>query len=176
MDFQLNPPFLPSDFAQATGRQAACFSHESKRRGERLGLNDDEIAFYDALADKGSARELMGDEQLRKIAQLLVKRVRNSVSIDWTLREKVRAQIRSPSAEGVLRHKAAEAGLAERLRIDSAGTHGYHVGEPPDRRAIRQAREVPDPYYGDLSDYEHALDLIEEAMPGLLRRIRQALG
>ena len=38
------------------------------------------------------------------------------------------------------------------------------------------AREVPDPYYGDLSDYEHALDLIEEAMPGLLRRIRQALG
>lgn len=38
------------------------------------------------------------------------------------------------------------------------------------------ASEVPDPYYGDLSDYEHALDLIEEAMPGLLRRIRQALG
>lgn len=67
---------------------------ESKRRGERLGLNDDEIAFYDALADNGSARELMGDEQLRAIAQILVRRVKNSVSIDWTLREKVRAQIR----------------------------------------------------------------------------------
>ena len=67
---------------------------ESDRRGERLGLNDDEIAFYDALADNGSARELMGDEQLRTIAQLLVKRVKNSVSIDWTLREQVRAQIR----------------------------------------------------------------------------------
>ena len=67
---------------------------ESNRRGENLGLNDDEIAFYDALADNGSARELMGDEQLRTIAQLLVKRVRKSVSIDWTLREKVRAQIR----------------------------------------------------------------------------------
>ena len=67
---------------------------ESNRRGENLGLNDDEIAFYDALADNGSARELMGDEQLRTIAQLLVKRVKNSVSIDWTLREKVRAQIR----------------------------------------------------------------------------------
>ena len=67
---------------------------ESDRRGERLGLNDDEIAFYDALADNGSARELMGDERLRAIAQLLVKRVKNSVSIDWTLREKVRAQIR----------------------------------------------------------------------------------
>ena len=45
---------------------------------------------------------------------------------------------RSPSAEGVLRHKAAEAGLAERLRIDSAGTHGYHVGEPPE--FVRPAR------------------------------------
>ena len=67
---------------------------ESDRRGERLGLNDDEIAFYDALADNGSARALMGDERLRTIAQLLVKRVKNSVSIDWTLREKVRAQIR----------------------------------------------------------------------------------
>ena len=67
---------------------------ESKRRGERLGLSDDEIAFYDALADNGSARELMGDEQLRAIAQILVRRVKNSVSIDWTLREKARAQIR----------------------------------------------------------------------------------
>ena len=67
---------------------------ESDRRGERLGLNDDEIAFYDALADNGSAKELMGDEQLCVIAQILVRRVKNSVSIDWTLREKVRAQIR----------------------------------------------------------------------------------
>ena len=145
---------------------------------------------------------------------------------------------RSPSADGILRHKAAEAGLAERLRVDSAGTHGYHIGDPPDPRAIRQAgtrgydlsplrarqltrqdfqdfdlilgmdqghmqrmanlapagakaevmlfmdcaeprpsvREVPDPYYGDLSDYDHALDLIEEAMPGLLSRIQRALG
>ena len=67
---------------------------ESDRRGERLGLSDDEIAFYDALADNGSARALMGDEQLCAIAQILVKRVKNSVSIDWTLREQVRAQIR----------------------------------------------------------------------------------
>ena len=67
---------------------------ESDRRGERLGLNDDEIAFYDALADNGSAKALMGDEQLRAIARILVRRVKNSVSIDWTLREQVRAQIR----------------------------------------------------------------------------------
>ena len=67
---------------------------ESDRRGERLGLNDDEIAFYDALADNGSARALMGDERLRAIARILVRRVKNNVSIDWTLREQVRAQIR----------------------------------------------------------------------------------
>ena len=42
---------------------------------------------------------------------------------------------RSPTAEGVFRHFVSEAGLAEQIRIDSAGTHAYHVGEPADRRA-----------------------------------------
>ena len=42
---------------------------------------------------------------------------------------------RSPTAEGVFRHHAESAGLGERLLIDSAGTHAYHVGEPADRRA-----------------------------------------
>jgi protein-tyrosine phosphatase len=42
---------------------------------------------------------------------------------------------RSPTAEGVFRHHAEQAGVAERLHIDSAGTHAYHTGEPPDRRA-----------------------------------------
>lgn len=42
---------------------------------------------------------------------------------------------RSPTAEGVFRHFLAEAGLADKVRVDSAGTHAYHVGEPPDRRA-----------------------------------------
>ena len=47
---------------------------------------------------------------------------------------------RSPTAEGVFRVAAARAGLLERLHIDSAGTHGYHAGEPPDHRAIVAAR------------------------------------
>jgi protein-tyrosine phosphatase len=47
---------------------------------------------------------------------------------------------RSPTAEGVFRHYAAAAGLDDLIEIDSAGTHAYHVGEPPDRRA-RQAAE-----------------------------------
>lgn len=64
------------------------------QRGAELGLTDDEVAFYDALADNGSAREMIGDEKLRIIAQMLVDRVKQSVSIDWTLRENARAQIR----------------------------------------------------------------------------------
>jgi protein-tyrosine phosphatase len=46
---------------------------------------------------------------------------------------------RSPTAEGVLRARAEARGLADRLLIDSAGTHGYHVGEPPDPRTVRAA-------------------------------------
>jgi protein-tyrosine phosphatase len=46
---------------------------------------------------------------------------------------------RSPTAEGVFRHHATEAGIIERLHIDSAGTHAYHAGEPPDHRAVTAA-------------------------------------
>jgi len=47
---------------------------------------------------------------------------------------------RSPTAEGVLRHQAKLDGLEDRLKIDSAGTHGYHIGDPPDRRSVAAAR------------------------------------
>lgn len=140
---------------------------------------------------------------------------------------------RSPTAEGLLRHMAAEAGLADRLTVDSAGTTSWHAGEPPSAPAIARARlrgydlsalrarqavaedhmrfdlllamdrghlahlqrlrpeggsaelalfldvladqpvrEVPDPYYGDDRDYDHALDLIEEGCRAWLNRLR----
>jgi type I restriction enzyme R subunit len=63
-------------------------------RGERLGLNKDELAFYDALADNSSATQVMGDDQLRIIARELVEKVRGNVTIDWTLRDNVQAQLR----------------------------------------------------------------------------------
>lgn len=47
---------------------------------------------------------------------------------------------RSPTAEGVFRHLVREAGLQDSIRIDSAGTHDYHVGSPPDERSSRHAR------------------------------------
>jgi len=63
-------------------------------RGEALGLSDDELAFYDALETNDSAVKVLGDATLRTIAQELVRTVRANVSIDWTLRENVRAQLR----------------------------------------------------------------------------------
>ena len=67
---------------------------EADRRGERLGLTEEEIAFYDALEVNDSAVKILGDDILRAIAQELVQAVRNSVTIDWTMRENVRARIR----------------------------------------------------------------------------------
>ena len=67
---------------------------EANERGERLGLSEDELAFYDALETNDSAVQVLGDETLRAIARQLVETVRNNVTIDWTLRENVRAQLR----------------------------------------------------------------------------------
>jgi type I restriction enzyme R subunit len=63
-------------------------------RGESLGLNDDEVAFYDALEANDSAVLELGDETLRKIARELVDNVKRNVSIDWTVKEGVRAKLR----------------------------------------------------------------------------------
>jgi type I restriction enzyme R subunit len=64
------------------------------KRGEDLGLTDDEVAFYDALAMNESALKAMGDDKLKIIAAELITQVRKSVTIDWTLREGARAKIR----------------------------------------------------------------------------------
>ncbi len=64
------------------------------KRGDALGLTDDEVAFYDALAANGSAVKAMGDDKLKVIAAELITQVRKSVTIDWTLRESARARIR----------------------------------------------------------------------------------
>jgi type I restriction enzyme R subunit len=67
---------------------------EANARGEKLGLSEDELAFYDALETNDSAVQVLGDETLRTIAQELVKSVRANVTIDWTVRESVRAKLR----------------------------------------------------------------------------------
>jgi type I restriction enzyme R subunit len=67
---------------------------DAAKRGEELGLNDEEIAFYDALAENESAVEVMGDQQLAVIALELVKSVRDNVTIDWTVKQGARAKMR----------------------------------------------------------------------------------
>ena len=67
---------------------------EASARGEQLGLSEDELAFYDALETSDSAVKVLGDETLREIARELVATVRRNVTIDWTVRENVRAQLR----------------------------------------------------------------------------------
>jgi type I restriction enzyme R subunit len=63
-------------------------------RGEKLGLSEEELAFYDALEVNDSAVKVLGEPTLVKIARELVETVRKNVTIDWTVRENVRAQLR----------------------------------------------------------------------------------
>jgi type I restriction enzyme, R subunit len=67
---------------------------EALKRGESLGLNEDELAFYDALEVNDSAVQVLGDAWLRSIAKELVENVRKNTTIDWTRRENVRAKLR----------------------------------------------------------------------------------
>ncbi|MFD0879506.1 type I restriction endonuclease subunit R [Variovorax dokdonensis] len=68
--------------------------HEAASRGERLGLNADEMAFYDALATNEAAVRELGDETLKKIAVELTQSLRGSLSVDWSVRASVRARLR----------------------------------------------------------------------------------
>ena len=66
----------------------------AQARGEELGLNEDETAFYDALETNDSAVAVLGDETLKTIARDLVENVKRNVTIDWTVKEGVRAKLR----------------------------------------------------------------------------------
>jgi type I restriction enzyme R subunit len=68
---------------------------EAQRRGEDLGLSDDELAFYDALEVNDSAVKVLGDENLRIIARELVETVRQNVTIDWAVKEAAQAKLRT---------------------------------------------------------------------------------
>ncbi len=67
---------------------------ESEEHQESLGLNEDEVLFYDALVANGSATEVMHDDKLRDLARVLVQQVRNDATIDWQVRERVQAKLR----------------------------------------------------------------------------------
>lgn len=87
------PGALPNE-PQGFGRKLARELREADRRGEQLGLTEEELAFYDALETNDSAVKILGDETRRAIARELVAAVRTNVTIDWTVRENVRANLR----------------------------------------------------------------------------------
>ena len=67
---------------------------ESNKRGDELKLNEDELAFYDALANNDSAKQVLGDKQLAVIAIEVFKSIKGNATIDWSLKESVRARLR----------------------------------------------------------------------------------
>lgn len=67
---------------------------EAEKRGERTGLTPDELAFYDALADNESAREIMGEDILKQIARDLTQSIKKNISVDWAIRESVQAKMK----------------------------------------------------------------------------------
>jgi type I restriction enzyme R subunit len=66
----------------------------ARARGEETGLSEEEIAFYDALADNESAVEVLGDDKLKVIAHELVAGLKQNVTVDWAHRESARARLR----------------------------------------------------------------------------------
>jgi type I restriction enzyme R subunit len=67
---------------------------KADKRGEEMNLSDFELAFYDAVANNESARELLGNDTLRELAVYLVETVKNNATIDWTIKESVRAKLK----------------------------------------------------------------------------------
>ena len=76
-----------------------------KKEIEKLGLKKEELAFYEALAQNQSARELMGDEVLSKLAKEITDTLRKSMTIDWQYKEGVRARMRILVKRALQRYK-----------------------------------------------------------------------
>lgn len=74
-------------------QMAKDFQDDLKRESD-LGLNGDEVAFYDALANNESASRMLGDETLKKIAVEITEKLRKSTTVDWQVRDSVRAKLR----------------------------------------------------------------------------------
>ncbi len=87
------------------------------QRGDALGLNESELAFYDALADNESAVREMGDEMLKKIAHELTEKLRNSTTVDWQKRDSVRARLRNLVRITLRRYKYPPEMQEEAIRL-----------------------------------------------------------
>jgi len=90
---------------------------EAMKREEALGLNPDELAFYDALANNESAVRELGDDILKKIAHELVEKLRKSTTVDWQVRDSVRAKLRNLVRVTLRRYKYPPDKQAEAIEL-----------------------------------------------------------
>jgi len=110
---------------------------EADRKGEELGLDFREYAFYSALEVNDSAVKILGDEVLRHIAQELVETVRKNTTIDWTVRENVQAKMRIAVKRILRKHgyppdmevKATET-VIEQARMMAESLSKPNIGKP----------------------------------------------
>ena len=114
---------------------------EATARGEELGLTEEELAFYDALETNDSAVKILGDDILRAIAQELVETIRNNITVDWTLRESVRANLRIKVRQILHKHgyppdkqpKAVETVIQQAELLSEEWAIGQHTAGFPNR-------------------------------------------
>ena len=135
---------------------------EADRRGEELGLNDDELAFYDALAANESAVEVLGDEALLFMARELVETVRRNATIDWTVKEGVRANLRR-MVRRILRKHGYPPDLQEQATttvLEQAELLGLEWAELEDATVLPFTR-VED---ANVRPYENAIPLFSLAV------------
>jgi type I restriction enzyme R subunit len=130
--------------------QLAKDMRQAAQRGVALGLNDDEVAFYDALESNDSAVKVLGDDALRTIARELVATVRANVTIDWTVRENVRAQLRVLVKRILRKHgyppdkqeKATQTGRSRRNCSQRDGSGGPRICASGDAHRGAVARRI----------------------------------
>jgi len=90
---------------------------EAAKRGDALGLNESELAFYDALADNESAVRELGDQVLKQIAVEITEKLRNSTTVDWQKRDSIRARLRNLVRITLRRYKYPPDKQEEAIRL-----------------------------------------------------------
>lgn len=136
----------------------------ARARGEELGLTDEELAFYDALETNDSAVSIMGDDALREIARELTESVRRNATIDWTLKESVRARLRAMVRRILRRHgyPPDKQEQATRTVLRQAEKLGLDFAEAPPL-VVRGPERLVVPFtrvdIADLIPYQNAVPL-----------------
>ncbi len=133
---------------------------EAQQRGEKLGLTDEELAFYDALETNDSAVAVLGDENLRMIARELTETVRSNSTIDWSVKESARANLRRLVRRVLRKHgyPPDKSEKATQTVLEQAVLLGFEFAEEaPMERAVRPFEVIAD---RDAKPYENCVPLM----------------